>query len=176
MQLLARPALPPDFANEWQIQNLVLTAPQAAAGVFTLESEPRLDDTGDPLLEVKLNGVPQTIVSDYTLEGVTVTWVSEVVLAEGDDFSLSHLSKTSLAIWDEREVTLSAQNVADGNITLVSVPRLDEAAVKMLAVYYDGGTQATETVDYTMAAKVLTWISGTAWVAGKKLNYWFVPA
>lgn len=51
---------------------------------FTLSSTPALDNDGDPLVEISLNGWSATRGDDYTLNGALITWSSPVSLEAGE--------------------------------------------------------------------------------------------
>ena len=51
---------------------------------FTLEVAPRADSSGDWMLHVVFNSVPQHYGTDFTVDGTTLTWESAVPLEEGE--------------------------------------------------------------------------------------------
>lgn len=71
-----------NIGGNWQIE--VFTVQAVPANQYTLPGVPGLDDDGDPLLIVKLNGVSATKGTDYTISGSTITWTSNISLEQND--------------------------------------------------------------------------------------------
>jgi hypothetical protein len=66
----------------WNVE--VFTVAQQPLLQYTLQEEPQVDDDGDSILVVKLNGVTATKGSDYTINGTIITWVSQIDLEHND--------------------------------------------------------------------------------------------
>jgi len=66
----------------WNVE--VFTVAQQPLLQYTLQEEPQIDDDGDPILVVKLNGVTSTKGQDYTLNGALINWISAINLEQND--------------------------------------------------------------------------------------------
>jgi len=144
------------------------------AGAFALDSVPQQDSSGDPLLQVHVNGELETEGVHYDFDGTTgIQWRAGApfILEENDVLSHRHLPVGTLAIYDREAFTLTAGEVAASQVTLKTPP----IASKM-GVYYDGGAKATQGVDYNVVGATVSWISPTAWIEGNELQIWYVAA
>lgn len=75
----------------WNIE--VFTVQAIPANQYTLPEEPILDDDGDPIVVVKLNGVSATKNTDFTINGTVITWISNIVLEQNDILEVLYQKK-----------------------------------------------------------------------------------
>ena len=174
MQRLASPLLPPNFLSEWQLTEITLTAPQAAAGEFVLPESPRRDESGDPSLRVWVNGEQLVEGTYYDFDGdVTISWREDAPfeLEADDQWRHEWLPRPPLAYMSHEVFVLTADQAAAAEVLLQTTPQ-----VESMCVYYDGGAKATLGVDYEVADQALSWIAPAPWEVGNELQVWYVAA
>lgn len=84
---------PGSIGGNWQVVVFTVVDDGFGAPVtdFTLPTAVAADVTGDPLVQVEyVSTVPQYTV-DYTIAGVTLSWVSAVPLAIGETLTIHYV-------------------------------------------------------------------------------------
>lgn len=66
-------------------EKMVFTVPDPVVNTFTLNHEPMVDRDGDFVLTVTFNSVMADYGDDFTIDGLTLTWVSQVALEAGEE-------------------------------------------------------------------------------------------